>query len=785
VLLLYVTAALVFFAKVVFSNRNHFPWDFVDFHYPAHIFLSTSLRDGVYPLWNPDLMLGYPIMGDLNVAPFYPLSIVFWFLPGAFPLPLRLLELGLIGHIVIAGMSVFWLCRFLGTRYPSAVIAGLIFMFAGFFPARVQHEGWVRTAAWLPLTLLLFMRAMQAGRSYGAAVGAGAVFGLSILAGHWQTCLYTGYVLAFWLLWQWLVVEGIHNYNFAKRAIVQGCICVLASISLSAIQVIPAVEMFTQTARGQLGFRDSAVGAVGVRNLITLFLPTLTGEPRLQLSQDISLSHFYCGTIALAIFFIGCSAAGIGRLRTRGFLIALVVAATALSVGSSLPFYGFAYKYLPGFDLFRRPYAFLLYAMLGFAVLSAYGMDAVTELTGRHRTQIERTRNWFGVVFAVYAVLLVAILAASSVLRTAAPGKEVTADITLVLSRLAASFGTMIPLLLVTIVFLHICGKPSRLARYVSTLMIVCVFVDLAWFNSNRIFNTAPGDPRSVFGGGHILGASLPARLLELGAAPTEGRVAIARYGGVFDNAANAFGFQSFGGYNPLKLKRYSEFVALVDSPNSNLLSLANVRYILTSPPYLNKTPDRQMGSALASRIALPSGPLDPVRYRLSDASQNRWFLLYENTSALPRVFVASGYIVVADPAERLAYMRRAAVDLTRRAILEEEPRVPIGDCSDGQVSLVHYSANSLVAKARLNAPCLVVVSDAWYPGWRAYVSGMPTRILRANHTFRAVPAPAGEHTIEMRFEPWSFRIGAAISTATILGMVFLVARSKVRRSGG
>ena len=65
-----------------------------------------------------------------------------------------------------------------------------------------------------------------------------------------------------------------------------------------------------------------------------------------------------------------------------------------------------------------------------------------------------------------------------------------------------------------------------------------------------------------------------------------------------------------------------------------------------------------------------------------------------------------------------------------------------------------------------------LVLTDAWYPGWRATVDGAPVEITRADVLFRAVPIPAGRHRVEFAYVPISFRIGAGISLVTLVGCV-------------
>jgi uncharacterized membrane protein YfhO len=65
-----------------------------------------------------------------------------------------------------------------------------------------------------------------------------------------------------------------------------------------------------------------------------------------------------------------------------------------------------------------------------------------------------------------------------------------------------------------------------------------------------------------------------------------------------------------------------------------------------------------------------------------------------------------------------------------------------------------------------LDDPGLLVVSDSYYPGWRAWVDGNSVAIHRVNYGFRGVVVPAGRHTVEMEYEPASFQVGLFLSLA-------------------
>jgi uncharacterized membrane protein YfhO len=75
--------------------------------------------------------------------------------------------------------------------------------------------------------------------------------------------------------------------------------------------------------------------------------------------------------------------------------------------------------------------------------------------------------------------------------------------------------------------------------------------------------------------------------------------------------------------------------------------------------------------------------------------------------------------------------------------------------------------------RARLERPGLVILADAYYPGWQLSIDGHPAGILRANRLMRGAAVPAGEHTLVYTYRPDSVRIGALVSAA---GGIVLVA---------
>ncbi len=75
-----------------------------------------------------------------------------------------------------------------------------------------------------------------------------------------------------------------------------------------------------------------------------------------------------------------------------------------------------------------------------------------------------------------------------------------------------------------------------------------------------------------------------------------------------------------------------------------------------------------------------------------------------------------------------------------------------------------------------------LVISDLWYPGWKAWVGETEAPILHANYLFRAVAVGSGKQQVTLRYQPLSFYLGAVTSAAALI--ILLVMLRKTANSG-
>ncbi|RME33564.1 MAG: hypothetical protein D6793_09625 [Thermoflexia bacterium] len=137
---------------------------------------------------------------------------------------------------------------------------------------------------------------------------------------------------------------------------------------------------------------------------------------------------------------------------------------------------------------------------------------------------------------------------------------------------------------------------------------------------------------------------------------------------------------------------------------------------------------------------------------------------VYENLDVLPRAFVPARAQGVSGAEEALARMRSPDFDPTAEVVVEggeDLARQPGGPES---VRVTVCEPERVEVEATLTAPGYLVLTDALYPGWQAWVDGTRTEILPADLLFRAVRLEAGTHRVVFRFRPRSFYAGAGIS---------------------
>ncbi len=138
----------------------------------------------------------------------------------------------------------------------------------------------------------------------------------------------------------------------------------------------------------------------------------------------------------------------------------------------------------------------------------------------------------------------------------------------------------------------------------------------------------------------------------------------------------------------------------------------------------------------------------------------------------LPRAFVVSTFEVLVDDESVLKRLVAEDFDPAERVLLERQPNVSMGRTSArGRAEVLTYHPEHVRVAVETRSEAFLVLSDTFYPGWRAYVDGEEVEIFRANYLFRAVRVPRGSSSVEFRYSPLSYRVGKLLSVIGVIAV--------------
>ena len=230
----------------------------------------------------------------------------------------------------------------------------------------------------------------------------------------------------------------------------------------------------------------------------------------------------------------------------------------------------------------------------------------------------------------------------------------------------------------------------------------------------------------------------------------------------LFPNSAMVFGLYDIRGYEVLKVDRFERLQRAVSGSDSRTI------YRKFEPDYFRIGSVKyfvQKNGGPAEEI-LRSAGLKPV---FTDDETRIW----QDDSALPRAFVAYRTANVPDAEAAARLFQRHAVDFSRQAIVEAGPTLA-GTGTLTPIKTTVTTSERLTMDVNINRRGLLVLTDAYYPGWRAYVDGRPARIYPANVAFRGVVVPKGRHRVDFVYKPDSFRYALYLFWPSAMLIVFL-----------
>lgn len=753
-------------------------WDMPILFYPQRLFAVERLRQGEFPLWNPLLFGGLPFHGSAHPALLYPPNLLALALPAAAAFNV-LAAL----HVALAGALTYGLLREVGVRAAAALFGAVAFAFSArpLLHASAGHAPLLATLAWLPGTVWLAERAWRRDRARAIdaardGVALAIVFALSLLAGYPQYAAYGGLAAA--ALAAARLAGGARRGDFrrgARRAlVVLGGLA--GGVALAAAQVLPALDVASRSFRRSAPPDFLAMGFLPIENLATLLVPSALGDARTapyfgQWSYWNMCLHAGGATVAFAALALASGREG--RRRARPWLW---LAATSLLValGRQTPLFEFVAR-LPLLGAFRGISKMSAVVLLAIAVLAGLGLEALLserEATSGRRGRVRRRglailatlcAIGLGIVWSTSGdggarrvARLYGALASPNEDFPAGPPVATPALVDAVRGAIARDAGRLsLCAALLACATLLPARAPAAIAPAAATLILACdLFLTfdpmLTALSVERDVHLSPEVARAV--------RETPP-LARFGAAQWR------------ENRGTLYGAAAIGGWEgnvPERIFAFSNFLSErpLDAPVVGL-----------QPARLSPLFD-----LLVLQRLILDGPA-PIDDAFRPVASGTRFVAYDRLRPLPRAFLAHEVVVAPDRAGMWESIRNGRHDPYAVATVERredaEAIEPAADEPAPEVRLA--GANHVVVRARPASRALLVLLDAYDPGWRARVDGRPARIVPVFGVFRGVYLDAGDHEVRFAYAPRSFTIGVILSLSALVAAVVIFGRGSAR----
>jgi hypothetical protein len=681
--------------------------DFEMEYMPERAYIGRTVAAGKLPLYCPEAGAGSPMLAQTIAGVLYPGNLLFALRPAH---PTWAMSQTILWHLVWGGLGVYALLRLLAGGPLAALAGGVLFAGSGPLYARAVHLNNLQGLVWLPW-LAVGLELGLRGRGRGWWLVAASV-ALIVLTGHQHPVLLASLLALAYLLGRRLT--GWPGACGLPRALA----CLVAATALGGLlaagQLLPMAEMVPHSTRAGGAVPGSRLDAsLQPLGCYALLMPqwfgSVFGRFQEELHRlDLALPFEWCPYVGELGLLTVLLAPFLGRRRERWLFLALAWAGLALAMGKALPCYGWLAE-LPGWSRVRIPGRLLPLWAFGAAMTLGLTLDDL--LTGDGLEARAR--------FRLTAVLLLATLGAACVTYSLAQvargvgeewwrGALCVAGSALLLLLLARPWRPAVRGLLgAAAVALVVADTTSAFSGY-------CAYQPASHYR-------APDEAATV-----------------AGAAPL--RCYVPFYCGALAAERHLLfpGVHNAAIYTPLNLRRLANLNDLLlrgaregDPVGRRWLSLLRVAWTETEP-----TARQGYGEA-----HLRPSDLTPA----------------------PVAWLAPDWRQVASPEQSLAAVQAPDWEPRRLAVIESSTDVRSGRGDGGAVRLDSVDAQRVVLDVRQTMSSVLVLGQAWAPGWQVWRDGHPRPADAVNHLLLGAQVP-GEGLVRFVYNPLTIRLGLWLS---------------------
>lgn len=731
-MVLYFVLAAVLFAPMMARGEVLCFRDLADYAIPHKLFAVAELREGRIPLWNPWDFFGFPHLANLQSGVLYPLNVLL-FLPFPFGF-----NLSLVVHFVIAATGTFGLARELRVSPVGATLAGVSYGFGPFLLSLTDLNAFLSTSSWLPWQVALGM-ALGRAPTVARTATVTLVFVLAFLAGEPQTFAVAALLAALASL-----LSSERSPRHLGRLVLAWTTAAVSTVLLVSPVLFPFLELAVHGDRAGAGLNREDVFRYSLEGeeLLTMVLPGYSGDV-VEGTHWVG-SQTYVRRPFLGVMVLALAAAGFLSRGARAWIPALIgLSGLLMAMGPGGVLYPLLYDL--GFRQSRFPVKFLVLSVLALAILAGRGFDALGAWPGR--------RSGTGRVVACATLVILATIGGIIALS----GLALPARLSGLHTFVAAGLGLLavglrpatkwsgVAILLVLIVDLTVASKPVLTSMPADRLLtrpalLTGLRFDPCWWP--RVFN--PLITEELLG--HVYSAG------RVDAAAMRRKQAL-----LFGNTNLFWRIPVVRGGESVQVRSVSTLLSLLDrGPEARrLVDLAGVGYLVHV--------------ADLSAHGFPS---------MLEGEES----VFTNPGASPHAFLVSRAIAAEDSSAIDALLLDRGFNPREEAVSE----VPLGEfaesCSAAPVTWTACSNTRIELDVDSPGRCLLVVTDTWYPGWRAEVEGVETPIHRVDAAFRGVIVERGRKRVTLTYTASGFRRGCYLAAFAFAAWVMGAVALRLRR---
>lgn len=733
-----------------------------------------ALAVGELPHWHPEILGGMPAIAGSNLLFWHPVELLLAVLGVE---PWRVFGLDSALQVAAGSLGFYYLVRRLGLSRDAALLSALAFSLSGtqislLYPGHINNS---KAVAMIPWVFWGALKGWQDQKLLGWAL-AGVALALQILGLGLQVFAYTIIALGAFALWLPFANplpspapsgmgegpstdaafraagdrEGVRPA--LRQAAIGLAVCGFIGFTLAAPQLLPSLEYKAYSWREGFSYEQFISWSFHPKEALGWIVPGFFGwrEPTYHGDWQFCLTTEYFGLLPWFLALAALAAAWGSeswkeRLRRpEAFFLLLAVFSFLAGIGKHFPLHQLFYR-LPVYSGFRTWTRFLNILTFAVCVLMAFGWQALRDLEAERLKRALRGAQAFGVLALAAALLSLAnaqgsVLAAAGAL-TQKLGSGGPAQALQLAQGSAYKAGTLALLLLAaSAAWAALRAKPKLLLA----LALLLLAVDGAEV-PRRFLDFK--DPRTTL-----------ARPAALDLLPDPQGLEPYR---VWDpqsawiqNTAVVFGYEATQGYHGVQMAAPMKLQQALAQRQIEWLALTNTRYIVSPQP-----------------LGVPAG--------WAELSQGQGpTRVYHNPTAWPRARVLGQAVNVSSDDEAFKLLGQAGYDL-ESAPVKGAPSLGAGPLQGG-ARFTRRSPNTLSLEATASRPALLLLSQTWYPAWKATVDGVATPVLSAyGGALTALALPAGSHQVQLWYQATTLYIGLGLA---LLGLLALAALIKLRR---